>query len=92
VYKGYLGECYGDVTPEAEDAVKLMEEVEGIELEGTYTGKTVAAMLRNIPYDPDAPTLYLHTYNSVDCFSPIPDDLDLSALPPSLRKIAQGIE
>jgi len=89
--KGYLGLKYGHVTPEAEEAIELMEDLEGIHLEGTYTAKAIAAMVRNIPYDPDAPTLFLHTYNSVNIFDEIPDDLDLSSLPESLQEIAAQI-
>lgn len=56
----------------------------------TYTAKAVAAMMRNIPYHPDATVLYLHTLNSVDIYSSIPEDLDLSPLPEPLRRIASG--
>ncbi len=88
--KGFIGEGYGHSTAEAEAAIGLMENTEGLHLEVTYTAKAVAAMIRNIPYHPDAPTLYLHTLNSADIYSSIPEDLDLSALPEPLRKIAEG--
>jgi D-cysteine desulfhydrase len=86
--KGYLGPGYGHVTPEAQEAIDLMENLEGIHLEPTYTAKTVAAMLRNIPYKPKAVALFINTYNSRNLWDNIPPDLDLSPLPPPLRKIA----
>jgi len=88
--KGFLGPGYGHVTPEAKEAIELVEDLEGIDAEGTYTAKAIAAMIRNVPYDPDAPMLYLHTYNSVNIFDDIPDDVDLSVLPEPLQKIAAG--
>ena len=88
--KGYLGAGYGHITAESEKAIELMEELEGIHLEYTYTGKTAAAMLRNIPYKPKAATLFINTYNSRNLWANIPESLDLSSLPKPLREIAAG--
>jgi len=88
--KGYLGAGYGHITTEAEKAMELMEELEGIHLEYTYTGKTAAAMLRNIPYKPKAATLFINTYNSRNLWADLPANLDLSSLPKPLREIAAG--
>lgn len=41
----YLGEAYGFATEEGRSAVKLAKEAEGLKLETTYTGKTLAALL-----------------------------------------------
>lgn len=42
---GYLGEAYGFATEEGRAAVDLARETEGLKLETTYTGKTLAALL-----------------------------------------------
>jgi hypothetical protein len=43
--RDWLGPGYGHPTPAGEDAVDLMRSATGIPLEGTYTGKTLAAVL-----------------------------------------------
>ncbi|MDD5398557.1 MAG: pyridoxal-phosphate dependent enzyme [Dehalococcoidia bacterium] len=66
---GFFGGEYGRVTPEGRAAVDLIKKTEGIGLETTYTGKTLAAMLDFIKKggSPDgAPLLFWNTYNSVD--------------------------
>ncbi len=67
--QGFFGDEYGRVTPEGRAAVDLIKKTEGIGLETTYTGKTLAAMLDFIKKgrSPDgAPLLFWNTYNSVD--------------------------
>jgi len=80
--KGFIGEGYGHSTAESEAAVGLMEEKEGIHLEVTYTAKAVAAMIRNVPYRPDAAVLYLHTLNSVDVYGSVAPFPKTSTSPP----------
>jgi len=70
--KGYLGSEYGIKTIRSQDAVDLIEEVEGkhrgFKLETTYTGKTVAAMIDYLK-SKDAQqkvVLFWDTYNSND--------------------------
>jgi len=40
----YFGQRYALFTPDGMEAVSLMKDCEGIKLDGTYTGKTVAAL------------------------------------------------
>lgn len=41
----FFGESYAQITPEDACAIKTLLDVQGIKLEGTYTGKTFAALL-----------------------------------------------
>ncbi len=45
VEEGFLGEAYGFATPAGRKAVAAAAETEGLELETTYTGKALAAVL-----------------------------------------------
>jgi D-cysteine desulfhydrase len=67
VVSDFLGGGYGHNTPAAERAVALSREHEGLELEGVYTGKTMAALaaLRSQGGFAPGPVLYWHTHNSV---------------------------
>lgn len=82
-----LGEGYGYETQEAKDAMAIISEFEGLKTEGTYTGKTIAGMIAGIKKNSNCPIMYIHTLNSVDVYSQIPGDLDISALPRPLQKI-----
>ena len=65
----FFGGQYGRVTPEGKAAVDLIKKTEDINLETTYTGKTLAAMLDFVKKDKSlngAPVLFWNTYNSVD--------------------------
>ena len=67
VVEGFLGPGYGHPTPEAEEAVALAREAEGLTLEITYTGKALAAFLeaaRATGSHGERPLLFWHTYNS----------------------------
>jgi D-cysteine desulfhydrase len=44
----FMGDEYALVTPETADAIKILHDLEGIKLEGTYTGKTFAALLHDV--------------------------------------------
>lgn len=48
VRRGYLGERYAQFTEEGMEAVGLMKQCENIMLEGTYTGKTLAALVDDV--------------------------------------------
>jgi 1-aminocyclopropane-1-carboxylate deaminase/D-cysteine desulfhydrase-like pyridoxal-dependent ACC family enzyme len=79
----FFGEDYGIPTPEGEAAVELFAAQENIQLENTYTGKTVAALLHDLESGRlDGQTvLYWNTLNSRD-FSDEIADVDFHALPP----------
>ena len=68
IENGFLGEGYARFTKEGMEAVSLMRELEGIGLEGTYTGKTLAALIsaaRRGDFD-NKTTLFWNTFNSRD--------------------------
>lgn len=61
----YMGSGYAESTPEAEEAIKLAGE-DNIQLDITYTGKTMAALLDFVKEKPDKRFLFWHTLNTVD--------------------------
>jgi len=62
----YLGRCYGDPTRESVKAVILLKKLENVELETTYTGKTIAALIDYARRGIEGPILFWNTFNSVD--------------------------
>lgn len=67
VEHGFLGGGYGHPTSEAEAACRLAHDTSGLELEGVYTGKAMAALaeLRRGRALGPGPILYWHTYNAL---------------------------
>ena len=78
----FFGENYALFTPAGMEAVALMEECEGIKLEGTYTGKALAGLIEEMKNNPgrDQAVLFWNTYNSRD-FSPLIAGVDYHRLP-----------
>ena len=76
-----LGEGYAHLTPDDVGAVREARELEGLQLEGTYTGKALAAALK-LGGDPCGKEgiLFVDTYNSVD-LSPLIAGMDHRRLP-----------
>ncbi len=68
VYEGYLGDGYAHFTEEGMDAVKRIVESDGIKLDGTYSGKAMAALIDDAREGKleNKVTLFWNTYNSVD--------------------------
>lgn len=66
--RGWLGPGYGHATPEAEDAIARARDLEGLELEPVYTGKTMAALLALSAAGRfgSGPVLYVHTHGPRD--------------------------
>jgi D-cysteine desulfhydrase len=86
----YIGAGYAESTTEAVSAIKLLDELEGITLDITYTGKTMAAMLDFIKGNSDKKFLFWHTLNTVD-ISKYTDKLpDISAAPNCFHKHLKG--
>jgi len=90
---GYYGGLYGRSTPEGSEAVRLMEEAEGLRLETTYTGKAFAglcgfARARREPLRGKT-ILYWHTYNGRD-FSGVLAGLDYRGLPRALHRVFEA--
>jgi 1-aminocyclopropane-1-carboxylate deaminase/D-cysteine desulfhydrase-like pyridoxal-dependent ACC family enzyme len=82
VYEGYLGDGYAHFTEEGMDAVKRLEESDGIKLDGTYSGKTMAALIDDAAEGKleNKVTLFWNTYNSVDFWDKI-RGVDFQRLP-----------
>ncbi|MFO7963637.1 MAG: pyridoxal-phosphate dependent enzyme [Desulfobacterales bacterium] len=78
----FFGEQYAQFTEQGMNAVRLLKESEGIDLEGTYTGKAMAALIdRAASGDPNhSVVLFWNTYNAVD-FSRHIDSYDYRRLP-----------
>lgn len=91
VYVGdQLGRGYAHLTREDVMAVRDAEEAEGLKLEGTYTGKALAAALRLAgELRPGKATLFVNTYNSVD-LSPRVEGVDYRTLPRPFWRFFEG--
>jgi len=87
VTSSFLGEGYAIFTPAAVAAVKEMARTEGIQLDGTYTGKTMAALLADAESGKleNRVALFWNTLSSRD-FSEIIADIDYRQLPPDFHR------
>ncbi len=59
----FIGKGYGYPTPESIEAVRIMKEEEGIELETTYTGKTLACLIKLAKEKGRGDLLFWNTHN-----------------------------
>lgn len=82
----YLGDGYGVPSEAGNQALRLMQETEGITLDSTYTAKTFAAVMAYCRHHRtrEGAILYWHTYNSVD-LSDQARGIDFRDLPHSLQ-------
>ena len=82
-----FGKQYAEFTPDGMAAKKLLAEREDLALEGTYTGKSMAALLADTDSGRLAGknVLYWHTYNSRELQDRIAG-LDYHALPPGFHR------
>ncbi len=82
VYENYLGEGYAHFTVKGMEAVRRLAESDGVTLEGTYSGKAMAALIDDAREGKLAGknTLFWNTYNSVDFGSKI-EGIDFRRLP-----------
>lgn len=82
----FFGEGYGFPTEESEEAVRLFQDLEGVSLENTYTGKTVAALLADLRAGKltGKRVLYWNTLNSRD-LSEIVGEIGPEKLPVEFR-------
>jgi len=78
----YFGKRYALFTKEGMEAISLMKDCEGIKLEGTYTGKTLAAIIDDAKRGKlqHSTALFWNTLNSRD-FSEAISNLDYHDLP-----------
>lgn len=86
VLHDYFGQGYAHFTREGIQAVKTLYETEGIKLEGTYTGKTLAGMLDFVKKNnlESQNILFWNTYNSRTIF-PSTKGVDYTKLPKKLH-------
>ncbi len=79
---GFLGKGYAHFTEEGMEAVARIKKAEGIKLDGTYTGKTLAALVCDAEKQDlsDQVVLFWNTYNSRD-FSEVIAAVDYRELP-----------
>jgi D-cysteine desulfhydrase len=84
--RDWLGAGYGHPTPEGERARAILKSAAGIELEDTYTAKTLAAVLTlREAGDLDGPVLFWNTFSSAP-LRPIDALAPPSSLPPKFRR------
>jgi D-cysteine desulfhydrase len=87
---GYFGEGYAKSTKEGLDAIEIIKKTQDIELEVTYTGKTLAALIGFVGKKKekikDKTILFWNTFNSKD-FSEETKKLNYKDLPEKLHWI-----
>ncbi|MCE1246176.1 MAG: pyridoxal-phosphate dependent enzyme [Firmicutes bacterium] len=84
----FFGTEYGLFTEQGQEAVKLMQELSGIHLEGTYTGKTFAAIVADSRSGKleGKNVLYWNTLSSAD-HGDIESEMDYRDLPKQFHSI-----
>lgn len=87
VVDAFFGDGYGMFSPEGLRATTISRETEGLTLEGTYTAKTVAALIADAESGALAGlrVLYWHTYSSAD-ITPLIADADYRMLPEAFHE------
>ncbi|MFI5333277.1 MAG: 1-aminocyclopropane-1-carboxylate deaminase/D-cysteine desulfhydrase [Candidatus Babeliales bacterium] len=85
IITNFAGPNYGVCTAEGNDATRIMRELEGIQLEGTYTAKACAAMLDDAQQHHDRVILFWNTYCGAD-FSKQLEAHDYHELPACLHE------
>jgi D-cysteine desulfhydrase len=83
---GHVGGGYGHRTERGVWATELAERIEGLELDTTYTGKALGALLVR-ERNEDAPVLFWNTYSSRHLEEPLPDWREL---PPAFHAFFEG--
>lgn len=92
ILRDYVGRAYGAPTDAGRQARQLIERLEGVHLDSSYTAKCLAAMIDAAPTPPfqSGPVLFWNTYNSIDAtmhLGPLPDYREL---PASLHRFFTG--
>jgi len=91
IVPGYVGACYGAPTDAGRRARDLMGNLEGIQLETTYSAKCLAALIdvaHRREYQ-DGPVLFWNTYSSVDPRRQLPLP-SYTQLPPAFHRFFTG--
>jgi len=83
----FSGEYYAKFTDECMEAVAMARDLDGIKLEGTYTGKTMAGALDFIRKHglEKRRSLFWNTYSSAELYETV-SDLDYRELPQPLHR------
>lgn len=81
----YFGTQYGRFTERGMAAVRRVAETDAIALEGTYTGKTMAALIDRERQNDGRPVLFWNTHNGHD-LSAITDRIDYRVLPAAFHR------
>ncbi len=83
----FCGRGYAHYTRAGVEAITLARELEALKLEGTYSGKTLAAMLEftRAKDKRDAISLFINTYNSAPLEPLLKDCPGPEILPPAVR-------
>ena len=92
IIKGYVGPSYGTPTDAARGARDLMEKLEGIHLETTYTAKCLAGMIdavRAAEYR-NGTVLFWNTYSSIDPAAHLGTLPDYQQLPRPFHQFFSG--
>ncbi len=89
ILSDWLGAGYGHATEKAGRAEELVRETEGLELEGVYTAKTMAALVDQVKAGAlgEGPVLYWHTYNALPLPFGQPTADDLRQVPRAFRDL-----
>jgi len=88
--RDHYGSGYGHPTDGGRRALALMARSEGIDLDPTYTAKTLSALLYNVRFERvKGPVLFWNTFNSVD-LSPMADRVEFRHLPEEFHGFFKG--
>lgn len=87
----YFGERYAQYSEQGAEAIRLLEEHEGIRLDGTYSGKALAALVGDARAGAlsDKNVLFWNTYNSRPFWETMPP-IDYHELPRTLHRYFEG--
>ena len=79
---GFFGKQYALFTEKGMEAIEEIKRYEGVQLEGTYTGKAFAALIDDAAKKElgDKIVLFWNTHNSID-FSVVIKTIDYKQLP-----------
>lgn len=83
--QGFMGRDYALYTEAGCAAVAKIRAAEGVALEGTYTGKALAALMADAPDLAGKTVLFWNSYNGVDV-SDVIADVDYRRLPPAFHR------
>jgi 1-aminocyclopropane-1-carboxylate deaminase/D-cysteine desulfhydrase-like pyridoxal-dependent ACC family enzyme len=81
----FFADGYARSNRETDDAVKFASDELGLTLETTYTGKAMAALVRDLPENRDERVMFWNTYNSAPLPAPA-GDLQTERLPRQFQK------